>query len=487
MMRVMDSSRVMQRAAVVVAALLLICISVRSVAAWKYWGDLDHNSPGTWLCMAMDAADGVLYRPMHSDLGYGGTRYAPLFPVMIAAFVKAGAGAVEGGFAAGVVATAITLGGFFVLSRRLGTSAALAGAMAVFLLAATCTRTIVLGIKGDLLPVGLALCGLAAVVRASERAKPNAGLAAGAVCFALALAAKVTSIFGIGAAVIWLAFRGKFRQAVVLGIAWVIAVIAVVVLTQLASEGRAAGIFLACGSGGGSLARMLKGPHLLAGDLLHQDRVLLVIWVLALLTIALTWAWKTLPAIFFLICTAGTVAIYGSPGTHLNHLVDMNAAAMLVISTAAWNSRTLRIPVMLITLLVMCFAAAACWRQANEIRRNDERGQMEMAIADTQRFYVNGPILSEDPLLPMLDGKRPYMLDPFMFRAVRKRDPDFAGEFWANLDQKRFKAVILHGPPDDPAYSTDEYDFGPGFIDRLEQGYVLTSVHGTFYVLLPKR
>jgi hypothetical protein len=47
--------------------------------------------------------------------------------------------------------------------------------------------------------------------------------------------------------------------------------------------------------------------------------------------------------------------------------------------------------------------------------------------------------------------------------------------------------VILHGVPTDPDYASDEGDFGPGFIDRLENKYTLTSSHGQFFVFLPKQ
>ena len=188
-----DLPHLLRWAAIAVAAVLFVSISARSAAAWKYWGDLDHNSPGTWLCMAADARDGVLYRPIVSEIGYGGTRYAPLFPVIIAGFMRAGIDPIDSGFFAGLIAAVITISGLFVLIRRLGTPTSIAAAMAIFALAATCTRTIILGIKGDLLPVSLALWGLAAVVCASEKRQPIPGLIAGAVCFVLALAAKVTS------------------------------------------------------------------------------------------------------------------------------------------------------------------------------------------------------------------------------------------------------------------------------------------------------
>jgi hypothetical protein len=484
--RCSDVPRLIRVAVIAAAILLFISISARSAAAWKYWGDLNHNSPGTWLCMAADASDGILYRPIVSEIGYGGTRYAPLFPIVIAGFMRLGINPVASGFLAGLFATALTIGGLFALMRRLGTPVAIAAALAVFVLAATCTRTIILGIKGDLLPAGLALWGLAAIVWSGEKRDSPLGLITGAIFFAAALAAKITSVFGITAATIWLLFRRKFRQAAILLFAWVVGVIAVAIITQWASNGRAMTIFLMCAGGGGGFTAMLSGPHRLLREALGQDHILVAIWAIAMFVIAMTRLWTSLPAILLLVATAGTIVIYGSPGTHINHFVDMNAAAILVIGTLGLKTRKLRSAVLVVTLILMGVAAISCLRQVREIRRDNERQQMTATIADTERSIAKGPILAEDPLLPLIAGQRPYMLDPFMFRAIRSRKTEIADQFWRDLDTRHFKAVILHKPPSDPSFSADDNDFGPGFIDRLEQGYALSSVHGDFYVLLPK-
>jgi len=481
-----DPPPLMFRVATAVALALLISIIARSAVSWKYWGDLDHNSPGSWLCMAQDASQGVLYRPLVSNLGYGGTRYAPLFPIIIAAFMHAGFGVVTSGFLASLLATAVAVTGLFLLVRRLDVPLELAVAMPVFMLAATCTRTIILGIKGDLLATGLTLWGLAMVVRASGKRESALSLIAGALFFVLAVAVKITSIFGIAAVAIWWVSRKKSRETASLFLMWLAGIIIAAVLVQAASDGRASTIFHISATGGGGLARLLQGPRLMFGDMARQDRTLMAIWLISVFLIAATGRWSSLPSIYLLISTAGTIVIYGSPGTHLNHLVDMNAASILVIATLRLKNLKWQSAVLVCTLLLMCMAAWACWRQLGEIRHNDQRGQMLAAVAGTESSSREGPILSENPLLPMLQGQRSYMLDPFLFRAIRARHPEFANQFWHDLAGRRFKAVILHGPPDDPDYSSNEYDFGPGFIDRLESQYVQTSVHGNYYVFLPK-
>src|ERR1022692_3571288 len=133
----------MRWATLIVALGLLVCLTARCAASWKYWGDLDHNSPGSWLCMAADARDGTLYRPIISRLGYGGTRYAPLLPVIIAGFMRAGFGFVTSGFLAGLLAMGLAVSGIILLLRQMRLPLQFAAAMAIFALAATCTRTII--------------------------------------------------------------------------------------------------------------------------------------------------------------------------------------------------------------------------------------------------------------------------------------------------------------------------------------------------------
>src|SRR5689334_12527807 len=59
------------------AALLLIC-ALRTVVSWRHDANMDHVS-GVWTTMAQDLLHGVFYRPVAGPLGYGGTRYMPLF------------------------------------------------------------------------------------------------------------------------------------------------------------------------------------------------------------------------------------------------------------------------------------------------------------------------------------------------------------------------------------------------------------------------
>jgi hypothetical protein len=131
-------------------------------------------------------------------------------------------------------------------------------------------------------------------------------------------------------------------------------------------------------------------------------------------------------------------------------------------------------------------SSAMCWMQIRLITRSAVKTEMIAALADAGRSTSHGPILSELPLLPILEGEGTYMLDPFSFRAIRAKEPALTEQFWKELDGRFFKAVILHGPADDPRFSSDDDDFGPGFIERMQRNYELVSRRGDFYVFVPK-
>src|SRR5690349_3712070 len=57
------------------AALALLAVEPQRIIQGGY---LNHVS-GVWATLADDVAHGVVYRPLVSDLGYGGTRYFPLY------------------------------------------------------------------------------------------------------------------------------------------------------------------------------------------------------------------------------------------------------------------------------------------------------------------------------------------------------------------------------------------------------------------------
>jgi hypothetical protein len=474
----------------IATALLLLTFLGRTAASWKNYTDLDHNSVGTAVTLAADARDGVLYRPIYSGWGFGGTRYAPLSPVIQASLMRAGMDPVFSGYVVSVAAAILVLAGLFALMRSMGVPSAIAAALTAVVLGTSCFRTTVLEIKPDLLPLGLNLWGLVLIANIDRPKKPsirNLAITAGAICFALALVAKFSSIFGIAAATLWLLSQRRIPLAVTLCAVWLVAVVALIGTTQWLSDGRAIAIFRLCGGGGGGLYGIRTIPWHFYDEAFHYDRPFLAFGLIALTVVIVTRAWISLPSILLLVTALGTGAILASPGTRFNHLVDLTAAALLVIAVLGLRSVRFGSIVLVGVAGIAVMTSIASWRQVSEINRYAARTKMEAALADTDQSPVDGPILSEDPLLPILRNQRPYMLDPFMFRVLRFKDSSLTDRMWDELAHHKFRAVILHEAPTSDLY-TDPADgnLGPGFVEQMEKYYYLAGHHGKFHVFLPR-
>jgi len=422
-----------------VAALVVGCFCVRTFTSWWNWGDLDHAS-GTWIAMAADARDGVLYRPIVSQIGFGGTRYAPLHALIQAGMLKLHVDPITGGYLIGIISAALLATGTYQLMRRLEVPHATALIMCCLLLSAHCVAVGVAGIRGDLLAAALDLCGLAAV----------AGLAIplAAICFVLAFATKVTCVFGIVTSVAWLWCTGQRRRALQLAVMWAIGVAAVALMTQWASHGRALGIFIACADGGGQLMALLLAPVAMINNAIHYDPIALALWLVALLLLPGNIRSTSLPAMLLLITTVGTVAIFGTPGTNINHLID----------------------------LLACISACIGLQQARHIQLEGRRATMEAVLADVANSPVAGPMLSENPLLPIVSAQRPYLLDAYMFRVLSARQPSVAGKMWDDIAGQRFSAVVIYS----------RHSFGPGFMDRMQRSYAFVGQHGDYQIFFPR-
>jgi len=463
------------------AALLCVAFAIRTAAAWKCYHHIDPTA-GTWTAAAIDASDGMLYRPIESPLGFGGSRYAPLHIVLQAGLIRAGIGPVAAGYLLDLFGIMLVVAGLYALLRKLQLPPLTAAAFAPFVLAAYCYCTTAGGVKGDLIPAGLNLWGLAAIIAITRR-RSIPLLIVAALIFVLATATKLTSVFGVLTAIVWFLSRKDLRNAAMLAAIWLIGIAIAVALTEWASDGRALHIFRVCAAGGGGLGALAHGPHRMISDAIHNDRVFVCFWLLAAGLVAFGGNWMSIPSILFVITTLGTIAIYGSPGTNCNHLVDLQAAAVLVIATSFAAGRNFARWATVAAVAIVLISAVNSGVKTVSILHENRHGKMLAALADANQSTVAGPLLAENPILPILQGERPYMLDSFMFRVVWRHDPAITAGFWSDLSNRRFRAVILSGPPWDP--TRDDGNFGPVFIDMLKKNYNLKGVHGDLWVYLP--
>jgi Dolichyl-phosphate-mannose-protein mannosyltransferase len=471
----------------IVAALLLLSVTIRLIVSWHFYGDLSSPS-GVWTAQAVDVFDdGTFYRPLISNLGYGGTRYAPLHPALQAGLMRLGMPPIFSGYLISLVATLAIIAALYTLMRRLGISTFYAAAAASFVLAGNCFREGIAQIHGDPLSLALDLWGLVAVTLLAEHSQRTKflAIALAAIFFVLSLATKITSIFGIVTSLIWLTARGQRRQAVLLGLFWIIGVGIFALVTQIASDGRAFAIFRGTASGGGGIGSLLRGPRIFFTVMLRGDHITLGFWILALFTLFLFDATrKGLPLILFLATTFGTITIFGSPGTDINHLMSLQAASILVIGSSFAQFRPERFALAAAIVVLVTLAILSCWKQILAIAHDQERRDIESVLHDIRQSTVTGPIYANNPLIPILANQRPYLLDTFMAHLIRQQDPRNGTKLWDDLDHAKFSACIVHYHP---AEWGQDWVKDDAIIRAHLHRYRLKSVYGAEEVYLPER
>jgi hypothetical protein len=477
------------RAALFAAVCLIILIAiVRAGYCWATDAWVNHPA-GVLIGMAADLKHGVFYRPLFGPIGYGGTRYFPLYFVLHALLMKLGVPVLLGGYLLSAAAMLWLLAGVFYLLRGLEVEPWLAACSAAAILAVISAQQSLVSPHADTLASSLNVWGLAVSVRPklSHRKVLLATL-----LFTLAWSAKVTSVFGFAAVFVWLMSTGLRATAWELAGETCLGYLIVGNALVASTQGRFVEIFEACASGGAGLLGFAAGPWKLAVQIARLDPAVLLFVVLALealVQVVLARQFlRNLPALFFVAVLVVTGVIFGSPGLNENHFLDVQVASVVLI--ASWLAhasvpRHRQVGVYALALVTLVAAVPLLGIFKNGDRRfHPHRFQKVLAtVGDTSK-----PILSENPVIPVLGGQQPYVLDAWMLRLLRQNDPDFGAPLLEGLRHQAFGAVVLCMA--DPATSAGQrwYEtvhFGPGFVAALNENYRLVATFDDQRVYLP--
>lgn len=468
-----------------------IIVVITAVRTWIWWGNDAGISfaSGVMMTMAADLQHGVFYRPLFDSGGYGGTRYFPLYFCLHALLLKLGMPLLLSAYLLSAAAILLLMLGTFRLLRELGVEPWLAACSALALLADGAMQMALTTPHADGLAAALNVWGLAAIVR-PPHSRRRIFLAA--ILFALAWSAKLTTVFGLAAAFIWLLATGYKRIAWLLAAATGCGYAMVAGAMIVGSQGRVVDIFRACASGGASWRYIVGAPWRLALMAFYADPGLVLFAALGLMVVAFLMfsskLWQNLPALFLIATIAITAFIYGSPGTAGNHLLDVQVAAVILLAT--WVAKAAsplqkQLGVCALALLTVIAAIPLVrhvktwspWYHPHQFQRVVE------FIGPT-----NNPIVSENPIIPVLAGQHPYVLDPWMVRLLRKHAPGFEEPLLERLRNRTFSAVVLSADPAQIGARGwyDAASFGPGFVTALLQNYRFAKVINNDWIYLPK-
>jgi len=460
-----SSSRALLFCGIAAALTLLVLIPYRIYEG----GYLTHVS-GAWGVLADDVAHGVLYRPLFSEIGYGGTRYFPLHFLLQGLLHAIGVPLRMAGHSLELAAGALLLYGAKLALKESGVSTRVAWTGAFLGLASRTAVMGLAGIRGDLFPVALGVLGLALIPR-------DGRLRASAVLFlALAVFAKPTLVWAPAGAVLAALGRRSLRQAVVWGASVGGLIGLLLLLANLASHGEMLRSFKACAGGGGaSLSNLATGLALTRpGEML---------WVLGGVALTLR---RGLKAVSEPLCAAGlvclplTLVLLSGKGIHINHLVDASSLGALAVALAVATPSDWQRPARWLMAAATTLALAEVWLLDGMLHRHGELESVVAALPTT-----GGPILSEQPWIPLVAGERPYVLDAFALRLTRRTLPALDHDLLDKTASCYFRAVVLIGRAEKAPEWYDTVEFGPGFREALLEHYRFSRVVGGYPVYLP--
>ena len=315
------------------SAALFALFSVAALVLSVPSGAMLNFVSGTWLALGVDLRDGVFYRPLVGDLGFGGTRYFPLWIILHAALMRLGLSPLAAGHLISIAAAGIWIAGAYRLMRELSFPAAFARALALLTLCTWAGVFALTTVRGDLLPAALNLWGIAYSVRAFRAERSGAALALAAAFFSLAIFAKVSAGFGLAAMVAALALNGFRRNAAVLAGTTLGATTLLLLAANIASAGRMLETMRACATAGATLWNYLHAPLTFAYTLVHQDPMSIVITILFLAgLVALPRpGWKEIPTCLAVASLAMVLVLDTSPGVDFNHFLDFFGCALIFV------------------------------------------------------------------------------------------------------------------------------------------------------------
>ena len=440
---------------------------------------------GAWFSLTEDLANGVFYRALaDGDLAFGGTRY---FPLTIFALLGL-QGLVGNIMAAGVLfallAAALLVAGCALLLHELKVQRSVVLPLALLPLLTSSSQVCIDTVRSDLLAAALGTIGLALSVRWLNRGSSLASL--GALILGLAFATKLTAISGaVGAIAVLPGLPKKLaiRYAGALGLAFTL----VLLVLYFGSSGRFFQNSALVSDGGMSVGSLAKAPLRIFNVLINADLALVLLAVVSIPLIIAHRRHLPLPVLLALVASiVMLVPVFASPRVWINHFTEVQVWLVCLLGVVL--SRTSGDSAQSIRLTIGILCLVGLMSLIGHIERVDWRRTTSVSQEQVVTVIrsVNGPILSEDPMIPLLAGRFVNIPEPYMLRVAIPRSPDVAAQVSKALSGRRYGAIVFLKDPLTTGSWYDENHFGRWFIQEALRYYSLSEVRGSYHVYLPK-
>jgi hypothetical protein len=453
---------------------------------------IDHVS-GSWMALARAVDSGTLYPPLFDGEAFGGTRFMPVPIVLQAAAARVSGEYLVSAKVLSALLMAALLVLTFVLLRRGRCPTPVALLLTGTLLVTGTGVTAATSVRNDVLPVVLQLGAVALVASSTTR---RVLVAAGALC-ALALVSKLSAVWAPIAIVVWL-LQGDRRRLLAFGGALLGVLAAAAAVFLVASDGRVVdnvvGLSLQTTGRFISLDVQVSRVRLIAREGLGLLGVLLLLLAAAGTVLAGRRRRLDLYHLAFLASLVVSAVVLVDPGAFVNHLVDAQVLAVLVVGrswqdVSSWAGRWALAPAAIVVALL---AATAVAYDEHVPLRDDVRDLVHGTTDPEERnpalagvVRPGDTLLSEDPAVPVLLGRRPVVLDPYTLRSVGERHPHWRAALVRRIEAAEFdEIVLLFRPRGNPGWYRHIH-LGKPVADAIDRRYrPLGRVEG-YWVFVP--
>jgi hypothetical protein len=442
---------------------------------------------GHWMALAQYVNDGTLYPPLSDGERFGGTRHMPL-PILVNALAAriTGEYLVSGKAVAMVLFVALLIL-LLVTLRHFRCPWPFAVAL-TGLLPATTTGVLVGSTPGgDVLPVVLQVATLL-LVSAALRHETLGWLVLAGGLAGLAAAAKLTGVWAALAVVSWLGLRREWRRLGWFAAAGASTAALTFGAVQWASEGRFLSTLLALTFAGGSgSVGWARAPSQLAYFGSGDAPAVWMVAPFAMVGVLAAWRASAISLYHHALawCVAIVLVVFTDVGAGLNQLLDPGVLTILAVGHLAARLGPGRLDR---PTLATALAVTIAWAGATGIRGlvPDLRvAASALRTGQTPPQYdpqsvarvaaPNATLLAEDPGLPVLLGRTPVVLDPFMLRRLDEVMPRAVDVLVARIERREFDRVALVIPLDEDDAWWRDYHFGPRVAGALEANYVFVG------------
>jgi len=469
-------------------ALAIIILASGVLLAAVHLGDLYavHHIPGIWMALAQSLNQGVFYPPLESGGCYAGTRYSPLFFVLIAGLSWLTPGYLQAAKLAAVFSVGLLLAGIFTAIRRSGGKTIDAMTLACLILAFPQGLSALLLPHADALAAGLAVWGLLALP--SQTSKGHMGLAA--LLFTLAVLTKLSTLAAPAAAFFWLLGCDRRRAMYLPAVCFVLGCLALGPI-QLSSQGRFLENLRQLGSGGTTAEDILHCPAVLL-DALRKSLgfAALLPFLLTAVVVRLCQGRVGLWDCYFLTAAGLCLLIYTSPGTADNHLLELQVAGALLLGqllTEAQPTGLLLLFRPLARFLVLLLLGVAMWLHLGSWQKGEADGVVPLHHIDDV-IPINACLLAESPTIPVLRGQRPVVMDAFAFRLLAERGHLDDEALAQRIRRHEFDVLILLGRIDRPGETfCPQIHFGPLVTQAILNSYRFDRRLGVYALFVPQQ